>query len=110
MPVGEHDPELVAGALSGDARTRAHLHIKTCAACRTLVVELARDDDLEAQLLVRTPVAAPYRSTRCSQSRRLRAPCRREFARVHATNVSSPRLPCEALKNQRLQILRKEGL
>jgi serine/threonine protein kinase len=39
--------ELVGGALSGDARTRAHLHIETCVACRMLVIELARDGDLE---------------------------------------------------------------
>jgi predicted Ser/Thr protein kinase len=40
--------ELVAGALSGDARAQAHRHIETCAACRTLVVELARDAGIEA--------------------------------------------------------------
>jgi predicted Ser/Thr protein kinase len=37
--------ELVAGALSSDARARAHDHIATCAACRTLVVDLARNSD-----------------------------------------------------------------
>ena len=37
--------ELVAGALSSDARVEAHLHIETCAACRMLVIELARDGD-----------------------------------------------------------------
>ena len=40
--------ELVAGALSGDARAQAHRHIETCAACRTLVVELARGAGIEA--------------------------------------------------------------
>ncbi|HEX7839241.1 MAG TPA: serine/threonine-protein kinase, partial [Kofleriaceae bacterium] len=40
--------ELVGGALSGDARAEAHRHIETCAACRALVIELARDGDLEA--------------------------------------------------------------
>jgi anti-sigma factor RsiW len=30
--------ELVAGALSGDDRARAHVHIETCTACRTLVI------------------------------------------------------------------------
>ena len=50
--------ELVAGVLSGDMRARAHRHIETCAACRMLVIELARDDDLEAQLSMRTPAAA----------------------------------------------------
>jgi predicted Ser/Thr protein kinase len=39
--------ELVGGTLFGDALARAHLHIETCAACRTLVIELARDADLE---------------------------------------------------------------
>ena len=39
--------ELVAGALSGDVRVRAHLHIETCAACRVLVIELARGGDME---------------------------------------------------------------
>src|SRR4029077_15357058 len=39
--------DLVAGALSGDARAKAHRHIEICAACRTLVIELARDGDLE---------------------------------------------------------------
>jgi eukaryotic-like serine/threonine-protein kinase len=43
--------ELVAGVLSSEARARAHLHIETCAVCRTLVIELARDDDLEVQCL-----------------------------------------------------------
>ena len=34
---------LVTGALSGDAGARVHSHIETCAACRTLVIERARD-------------------------------------------------------------------
>ena len=40
--------ELVAGGLSGDARARAQQHIETCADCRTLVIELARDGDEES--------------------------------------------------------------
>jgi serine/threonine protein kinase len=39
--------ELVAGALSGDAREEAHRHIEMCATCRMLVIELARDGDRE---------------------------------------------------------------
>src|SRR5262249_37200630 len=39
--------ELVGGVLSGEARAQAHLHIETCTACRMLVIELARDADLE---------------------------------------------------------------
>src|SRR5262249_39175214 len=39
--------ELVAGALSGDALAEAHRHIEMCAACRMLVIEVARDADLE---------------------------------------------------------------
>jgi hypothetical protein len=45
--------ELVARSLSGDARARAHAHIETCAACRSLVIELARDADVEAQVALR---------------------------------------------------------
>ncbi|HWO25319.1 MAG TPA: AAA family ATPase [Kofleriaceae bacterium] len=40
--------ELVSGTLFGDALAAARLHIETCADCRTLVVELARDSDLAA--------------------------------------------------------------
>jgi predicted Ser/Thr protein kinase len=50
--------ELVAGALSGDARARVHSHIETCAACRTLVIELARDADIEAHIAARAYAAA----------------------------------------------------
>jgi len=48
--------ELVAGALSGDARVQAQRHIETCAECRTLVVELARDGDVAA---TGTPATLP---------------------------------------------------
>ena len=40
--------ELVGGVLPDDAHAQAHLHIETCAACRMLVIELARDGDLES--------------------------------------------------------------
>jgi len=40
--------ELVAGSLSSDVRAQAQQHIETCAQCRMLVIELARDSDLEA--------------------------------------------------------------
>ena len=39
--------ELVGGVLPDDARAQAYRHIETCAACRLLVIELARDADLE---------------------------------------------------------------
>src|SRR6185369_15945652 len=41
--------ELVTGTLSEVARAQAQLHIDRCASCRVLVVELARDEDLEAR-------------------------------------------------------------
>ncbi len=50
--------ELVAGALSGEERARAHLHIEACEACRTLVLELARDDDIDAHVTVPATAAA----------------------------------------------------
>ena len=50
--------ELVAGALSADARAQVHSHIETCAPCRTLVIELARDADIEAQVTPRATDAA----------------------------------------------------
>ena len=40
--------KLVAVGLSGDVRARAQRHIETCADCRTLVIELARDGDTES--------------------------------------------------------------
>jgi len=40
--------EMVAGLLSGDALTQAQRHIEACSECRALVIELARDSDLEA--------------------------------------------------------------
>ena len=39
--------ELVAGALAGEALAEAHAHMDACGACRTLVIELARDRKLE---------------------------------------------------------------
>src|SRR5215468_4844594 len=50
--------ELVAGALSGDARARVHSHIEMCAACRTLVIERARDADIEAHIMAPAIAAA----------------------------------------------------
>src|SRR5262245_2121235 len=38
---------MVAGALSGDELAQAQRHIETCAECRTLVMELANDNDRE---------------------------------------------------------------
>jgi predicted Ser/Thr protein kinase len=37
--------ELVAGMVSGDELAAAHDHLEACPACRTLVIELARDQD-----------------------------------------------------------------
>jgi hypothetical protein len=54
---------LVVGSLSGHELSHAQLHIETCEDCRMLVVELARDSDLEANLgaatLPMTVAAAP---------------------------------------------------
>jgi hypothetical protein len=52
--------DLVADALSADTRARVHSHIDTCATCRALVIALARDTDIEAQVAPRvTDVARP---------------------------------------------------
>ncbi len=47
--------ELVAGALSGEAHARAHWHAETCATCRVLVIELARDHGLAATFTAPAP-------------------------------------------------------
>ncbi|HWO24605.1 MAG TPA: AAA family ATPase [Kofleriaceae bacterium] len=51
--------ELVAGRLAGDPLAQAHLHIEACTECRTLVIELARDSDLESISAADTMHATP---------------------------------------------------